>query len=141
MALSFNMSDNLNTAPIARNGGSKIRNDLIFIGALVLLAAAVGLLFFFVRGEGDRVTVRVDDEVFGEYFLSENREIEIKTEHGRNYLVIKDGKAYMKDATCPDGICVAHKPVYREGESIVCLPNKVVVLVKGASEDAPDMVG
>ena len=135
------MSDNLNTAPTVSRGGSKIRNDLIFIGALVLLAAVVGLLFLFIRGEGSGVTVKVDDKIFGEYSLSENREVEIKSENGINYLVIEDGKAYMRDASCPDGICVEHRPVHREGESIVCLPNKVVILVKGDEGDAPDVVG
>lgn len=135
------MSENLNTAPTVSRGGSKIRNDLIFIGALVLLAAVVGLLFLFIRGEGSGVTVKVDDKIFGEYSLSENREVEIKSENGINYLVIEDGKAYMRDASCPDGICVEHRPVHREGESIVCLPNKVVILVKGDEGDAPDVVG
>ena len=101
----------------------------------------VGLLFLFIRGEGSGVTVKVDDKIFGEYSLSENREVEIKSENGINYLVIEDGKAYMRDASCPDGICVEHRPVHREGESIVCLPNKVVILVKGDEGDAPDVVG
>ena len=135
------MSENLNTAPTVSRGGSKIRNDLIFIGALVLLAAVVGLLFLFIRGEGSGVTVKVDDKIFGEYSLSENREVEIKSENGINYLVIEDGNVYMRDASCPDGICVEHRPVHREGESIVCLPNKVVILVKGDEGDAPDVVG
>lgn len=49
----------------------------------------------------------------------------------RNLLVIKDGKASMKEADCPDKICVAHKPICKKGETIVCLPHKVVVEVRG----------
>ena len=47
-----------------------------------------------------------------------------------NILVIKDGRADMTDADCPDRICVNHRPVSQEGETIVCLPHKVVVEVK-----------
>ena len=52
---------------------------------------------------------------------------------GLNRLVIKDGKAWVETASCPDGICAAHKPIHREGESIVCLPNKVVITVSTAT--------
>ena len=59
----------------------------------------------------------------------------------RNRLVICDGKAYMETATCPDGICVAHRPIFRNGESIVCLPNRVVITVTTATKtDTPDVV-
>ena len=47
-----------------------------------------------------------------------------------NTLVIKDGEASMTEADCPDGICVAHRPIKNTGESIVCLPHKIVVEIQ-----------
>ena len=47
-----------------------------------------------------------------------------------NTLEIRDGCADMTDADCPDKICVNQKAVSRPGETIVCLPNKVVVEVE-----------
>ncbi len=35
----------------------------------------------------------------------------------------------MTQADCPDGICANHKPIHKTGESIICLPHKVVVTV------------
>ena len=56
-----------------------------------------------------------------------------------NLLIIKNGRAYVKDASCPDGICSSHSKIYRDGESIVCLPNRVVVtVVSSSNDDAPD---
>ena len=53
------------------------RNDLIFIlGLLVSLLIAGGCLLL-LRGEGDTVTVKVDQQVFGTYPLSENRVVDI----------------------------------------------------------------
>ena len=78
-----------------------------------------------------------DGTVIGTYPLSVDREVEIVTgENGeeRNLLVIKDGKATVTAATCPDGICTSHKPISREGESIVCLPNRVEVRIVGSSD-------
>ena len=43
--------------------------------------------------------------------------------------MIADGKADMKDADCPDRLCVKQKAISRQNENIVCLPNKIVVTV------------
>ena len=109
------------------------RNDVIFIVALLLVVAIAGACLYFFRGEGDTVTVSVDGKVIATYPLDKDRVEDIHTgKDGLNRLIIKDGKAWVEKASCPDGICAAHKPIYREGESIVCLPNKVVITVKTA---------
>lgn len=129
--------------PTVDDGGRKFRNDVIFIVALLLVVALMGLAFFLLRGEGDTVTVTVDGQHFGTYPLSEERTVEIRTGEGvgeLNLLVIKDGKAHVEAATCPDGICAAHKPISRDGESIVCLPHKVVITVTTGGEEGPDIV-
>ena len=90
------------------------------------------------------VKVMVDGEVFGTYNLSENVSKEIRTgKNGEklNRFVINGGKVYMEEASCPDGICVAHRPAFRDGESIVCLPNRVVLTIETKDDkDAPDIV-
>ena len=138
------MNQKRETTPTAKNGGRLFRNDLIFIAVLLFCAAALGLCFYFFRGEGDRVVVTVDGKVFGTYLLAEDKIVEIRTgEQGEelNLLIIKNGEAYVERATCPDGICAGHKPISKEGESIVCLPHKVVITVYIADEDeAPDII-
>ena len=117
-------------------GGRKLRNDLIFIGGLLAVLLAIALLTFFFQEEGDHVVVTVDGEVYATYPLSEDLEVDIRTgENGEqvNRLVIRDGKAFVENATCPDGICAAHHPISRDGESIICLPHKVVVAVEAKS--------
>ena len=118
------------------------RNDVIFIVALLLVVAVAGACLYFFRGEGDTVTVSVDGKVVATYPLDVDRVEDIRTDaHGLNRLVIRDGKAWVETASCPDGICAAHKPIHREGESIVCLPNRVVVAVQTADPaEQPDIV-
>lgn len=120
------------------------RNDVLLIACL-LLAAAVGLVYlFFFRRTGDTVQVTVDGALYKTYSLSQNVTDDIYTgENGEfhNRLVIQDGKAYMQAATCPDGICVAHRPIFRDGESIVCLPQRVVItVVADNGTDDPDII-
>ncbi len=121
-----------------------LRNDVLLI-AVLLLVAAIGAVYLFVfREKGNTVTVTVDGKPYAEYALSENITKDIYTgENGEqcNRLVIRDGKAFMETATCPDGICVSHRAVFRNGESIVCLPNRVVVTVTTVTDtQAPDIV-
>ncbi len=120
------------------------RNDLLLIAALVLLAVLGGLCLLFLRGPGDAVEVTVNGERYGVYSLQQNHTADIRTGPNgqqQNRLVIRDGKAFIETATCPDGICAAHRAVHRQGESIVCLPHRVVVTVIAAAEaDGPDVV-
>ena len=132
--------ENNTTSPASARGGRKEKNDLIFIAVLLFLAGIAALYLILFRSEGDLVTVTVDGKLFGEYSLSEDRTVEIKQGDGYNILVIEDGYARVEDASCPDGICSAHKPVKHDGESIICLPNKVVIEVHSSSDEQPDII-
>lgn len=120
----------------------KCRNDILFIAALLVVVAVAGACLWLFRGTGDTVTVTVDGAVYGVYPLSQDRVEDIHTgETGLNRLVIQGGQARIETATCPDGICAAHRPVSREGESIVCLPHRVVVTISSTDNtNQPDIV-
>ena len=90
-------------------------------------------------GDGaDTVTVKVDGKVTGTYPLAKDQKIRING--GTNILTIKNGKAKMTDADCPDQLCVHQKAASKNHESIICLPNKVVVEVDGSEESEFDAV-
>ena len=122
--------------------GRRRRNDWIFILSLLLIVSLAGVALFFLRGEGDTVIVTVEGEIYGTYPLDRDITVEIRTGYEeRNVLVIREGKALVEEATCPDGICAAHKPISREGESIVCLPHRVVITVHAENGDQePDII-
>jgi hypothetical protein len=56
--------------------------------------------------------------------------IKIPGKVGECILIIKDGEAYMQEADCPNQICVHHSPVSHKGETIVCLPNRVIIEIR-----------
>jgi hypothetical protein len=124
-----------NNLPAPKSAGSKVKNDIILVAVLLALVALAALVLFLSRSAGDTVAVTVDGKPFGEYPLSEDRVVEIENGDGYNILVIKDGKAHVSEASCPDGICSDHRPIKHSGASIVCLPNKVVVSVEDGEED------
>ena len=131
------MSQDIN---VTQKNGRKIKNDIILVSVVigVILLAILGILIF--RTEGNTVKVTVDGKTFGEYSINVDRTVEIKSEFGSNLLVIKDGKAYVEQASCPDGICSSHRPIHYDGQSIICLPNKVVVLIDDQNTIQPDII-
>ena len=110
----------------------RMRDGILILA--VLLCGITGILFWHLSGAtGDLVTVSVDGKRVATYPLSEDRQVELSTGthgEGRNVLRIQDGKADILEASCPDGICVDHHPISREGESIICLPNRMVVTIQ-----------
>ncbi len=100
---------------------------LSVIGAAVIILSVFAI--FRVFGDGDTVTVSIDGEILTELPLNEDTEYRIESDSGYNLLVIKDGKAYISEASCPDKICVKTGAA-DEITSIVCLPNKVVVSIE-----------
>lgn len=117
------------------------RNDWILAGA-VLAGAIVFFLInsFVVHREGARVRVTVGGEEYGSYSLEEELDLDIESRNGVNHLVIHDGKADMTQADCPDRLCVHQKAISRDRETIVCLPNQVVVEIIGGEEAELDSI-
>lgn len=119
----------------------KIRNDIILVAVIVIIAATGLMLWWFSRAEGVSVAVKINGVQTAVYPLSEDREVVITTgdnqEH-RNVLVIKDGKAFISEADCPDSICVKTRAASYVGETIVCLPHKLVIEITAADAD-PDL--
>lgn len=121
----------------------RIRNDILLILCILLIASAGVFYLYGLRPSGDTVVVSVDGKEYGVYPLSEDITQDIYTGKNGEYLnrlVIKDGKAYMETANCLDGICVEHSKIFRDGESIVCLPHRVVVTVVTDNHGSPDVV-
>ncbi len=111
----------------------KLLGDLMLILALLFVSLLVFLLVELTRDEGSSVLVTVDGEAVAEYSLFDDGEYSLND--GTNILVISNGCAYLKDASCPDRLCVNQGKISMSGERIVCLPNRVMIEILGVGED------
>ena len=111
-----------------------IRN-ICLIAGLCVIAITLFLVFSPQKESGASVTVYADGEVYGVYDLQTDRTVDVD---GRCKIVIRDGTVSVTEATCHNQTCVHHVPVSDAGESIICLPNRVIVQVGG--ERAIDIV-
>lgn len=115
----------------------RIRGDIILI--LVLITASV-LLFVLKdnRKDGKLLKVSVNGSEICTLSLDEDIEYEIQGFISKNILIIENGKARMKEAGCPDKLCVKQGEISKAGESIICLPNRIIVSVEGGEESGID---
>lgn len=114
--------------------------------AFVLLLAAVVFFSFYGRGGNEgalTATISLDGETIGVYPLTTLREELLLTPEGLSYpLTIRltaDG-AEVTQSTCPSLDCQHTGHISRRGESIICLPNKLVIRLSGGSDDGVDAV-
>ncbi len=109
------------------------RYDFILIGLILVLALIWGCFQFFIWGrDGAVAVVSQDGQVIGSYSLSEDMELEITDDReGKNTLVIEMGQANITEADCPDKLCVKQKAISKNGESIICLPHRLVIEIAG----------
>ena len=97
---------------------------------LLILAFAIAfallLLFFLEKGKDtlSQITVKSDGKAVATLDLSENSVYKVD---GKNFEIeIKDGKVLVINTDCPDRLCVG-MTVDKDGGSIVCLPNRIVI--------------
>ncbi len=118
--------------------------DIIVIAVLLGISLAAYIAIRLVQDAkppGGAAVVTVDGTERGRYSLSEDCREQITLADGAyNMLVISEGRADITDASCPDKICVRHRAVNKSGQSIVCLPNKVVVEIKGGEKADVDLM-
>ena len=111
------------------------KKDLILICSVLVLAAAFWLVpravGFFGNSKEQKLRITVSGEEYGTYSLEEDQVIKVGD---TNVCEIKDKKVSMISAECPDQLCIHQRTIQLQGETIVCLPNKVVLEITGTKQ-------
>ena len=114
-------------------------NDIALIIGILIVA---GLFFgFHLKGaKGSSVSVIDGEGNLYSYSLLTDSRNEIKTHYGYNVLEIKDGRAFISEADCPNCECIKQGSIGDEGEMIFCMPHKLVIKVESGEESEYDSV-
>ena len=119
------------------------RNDWFLIIGILIIALCFLLIRSFVMGgePAGSVEVRINGETVGTYSLYEDRTERFEYDDGSyNVMVIKDGKVSVTEADCPDKHCINKGEVYRENDTIICLPHELVIKVIESDSKGPDII-
>lgn len=120
----------------------KLKNDLYLVIGIIFLAFLFWLLpKLFQKSTPAVVKVIQNGQEKGTYSISEEQTLSIRCDDGGyNLLFIRNGEASISDADCRDRLCVRQRAISKKGESIICLPHKLVIQIEAKEESELDAV-
>jgi len=105
---------------------------------IILIVFGIAGLFFmrWFSEEGRFLSIITDNHQY-QYSLIQNREVVLEGPLGDTVLTIKDRHVWIKEAPCPHQICRGMGKISRTGQTLVCIPNKIFIVIEG--QNAPDI--
>lgn len=117
--------------------------DLVIILLLILLSFLPLVIFGYQQGqvaanENETLAVlRVNGKELKTFDLSDAKKTYtykyVDEDGDYNLIEVSDGKIRVKDTNCGDLICVRRGWISKKGESIVCLPHKLVIDIQSSA--------
>lgn len=107
----------------------------------VLLVATVLLWHPWQKSDAGKTVVIVTPTETFEYSLSEDTAVEIESRGIRLFVTVTNGEVDVYKSDCPDGVCVGSAPISKVGETIICAPAGVSLVVKGGDGDVDFVAG
>ena len=107
--------------------------DIVLIVFLIVAGLCASFYLSKISADsGKAAVVSVDGKEYGTYSLAEDRTIDLDT---GNVLKVEKGQICMDRATCRGHDCIHQGKISRPSQTIVCLPHKVIVEIKGGKGD------
>ena len=115
------------------------KRDIVLAAVLIILGVTGVLIVKYGLKSGNTADVYIDDKLVQTIDLSVDDEYTFQTDKGSNTVEVRNGAVSMKSADCPDKVCVRMGTKNRNGETITCLPHKLVIEVHGGQEQEVDI--
>ena len=108
------------------------------LAVLLVLVAAGGSIMFVSRAnageKGSLAVIEVNGREVRRVTLGSGqaaRTITVNGWQGPSTFEVKDGRVRMVESACRDKICIGVGWIDSDGQSIICLPNRVVIRITG----------
>ncbi len=115
------------------------KRDIVLALVLLTVGAAGMHIMKYGLKQGNTADIYIDDRLAQTVDLSVDDVYTFQTDWGSNTVEVKDGAVSMKSADCPDKVCVRMGAKNRNGETITCLPHKLVIEVHGGQKQEVDI--
>lgn len=121
--------------------------DIVIIILLFILSFTPNIIFSKTISNSNKLvyaSIKIDGKLYDNIPLSTNKgekKLNIKTPTGNNSILIRDNIIKVISADCKDDLCVKQGEISKVGESIICLPHKLIIEIKGDEKDSSsDMI-
>lgn len=118
--------------------------DIVIIAVLLILSFTPHLIFFKTSQKSSKnnyAIIQVDGKIHKKIGLSnvkKSEKVNLNLPNGKNTLLIKNNSIQMKSANCNDALCVKQGNISKVGQTIICLPHKLIIEIKGDELDSKD---
>lgn len=118
--------------------------DVVIIVFLLILSFTPHLIFSKALSKDYAsiyANIKLSGKVYDTIDLSSfkgEKTLDIQTSHGTNKVLVKDGSIHIIDADCSDKLCVRQGTISKVGETLVCLPNELIIEIKGDESGSLD---
>lgn len=116
---------------------------IITLIAVSLLSSGI-ILYSSARSKyaSQYIEISIGGELYKKIPFSSSTEetMDVKTDLGENRIRISEGKVQILDADCPDKVCIRDGAISKPGQALVCLPNQLVIEIKGVKSNETDDV-
>jgi len=118
------------------------RGDKTLIAIALIIAIMLGGLIWLWKTyapvvDTTEVVIEVDGKIEKRFFLSDlkaGEQFKIKGILGYSLLEVGGNEVRAVESPCPDKICIGMGWISHPGQSIVCIPNRVVVRIVGTDD-------
>ena len=132
---------------IAKPVPGKIKAGDIVLVLLVIVAAIAGVVLVSGASAGEKgslAIIEVNGKEVRRLELSDKqryRTLAVEGTLGPSTVAVEDGKIWMAESACRDKLCVGMGRIDSTGQSVVCLPNRVVIrITDGAKPGSVDAI-
>lgn len=106
------------------------RGDLYLILIILITGLILFLMIQISSKSGQCLYVYYAQKLVTTVQLNKNENLNIQGDLGISQIVIRDGQVWMEKSPCPQKICIHMGKITHHGQSIVCIPNRIVLLIK-----------
>ncbi len=124
----------------------KIAQAAVILILLILTASCAAIFHnYYNQDSGDKIASVYQDGTLLYTFplsqITDAQEITISGENGAyNLILVEPGSIMMKDASCPDHLCIHMGKITSSALPITCLPNKIVIQISDDNSQDIDSV-
>ena len=116
------------------------RIDIMVLASLLAIALIWQGVLFARRKPAVALVVSASGENLTTAFLDQDGTFAQNGALGPFEVAWSGGAAHMVSSTCPDELCVKQGAIRMAGQSIVCIPNQVSILLEGDAPGGVDAV-
>ena len=117
--------------------------DFVIIVVLIIFSFIPHFIYSNVVSKSNKnlyATIKINGKVYTTIDLpvASEKRLPISTDHGNNTIVVNGNEIKIVDADCKDALCIKQGSIFKIGKTLICLPNELIIEIKGDEYDSSD---